>query len=130
MDSLGLVRDRLSGLPRHWKRVFLIGFDVLALLGVLWISFTVRLGSAFTPQLPHLALMLLAPALALPVFVRFGLYRAVIRYLPERALWTIIQAMLLATLLWVTALRSEEHTTELQSRSELVCRLLLVKKKR
>ncbi len=110
MDSLGLVRDRLSGLPRHWKRVFLIGFDVLALLGVLWISFTVRLGSAFTPQLPHLALMLLAPALALPVFVRFGLYRAVIRYLPERALWTIIQAMLLATLLWVTALFFAEAT--------------------
>src|SRR2546421_1333822 len=31
---------------------------------------------------------------------------------------------------WVqAALRSEEHTSELQSRSDLVCRLLLVKKK-
>src|SRR2546421_2211349 len=29
----------------------------------------------------------------------------------------------------VTGLRSEEHTSELQSRSELVCRLLLEKKK-
>src|SRR2546421_8728545 len=28
-----------------------------------------------------------------------------------------------------TATRSEEHTSELQSRSDLVCRLLLVKKK-
>src|SRR5206468_10223864 len=28
----------------------------------------------------------------------------------------------------VTAIRSEEHTSELQSRSELVCRLLLEKK--
>src|SRR5206468_10725031 len=30
----------------------------------------------------------------------------------------------------VTALRSEEHTSELQSRSDLVCRLLLEKKKK
>src|SRR5206468_10002795 len=31
---------------------------------------------------------------------------------------------------WVTFLRSEEHTSELQSRSDLVCRLLLEKKKK
>src|SRR5712691_7023029 len=31
--------------------------------------------------------------------------------------------------LWRKALRSEEHTSELQSQSNLVCRLLLAKKK-
>src|SRR2546430_3975375 len=31
---------------------------------------------------------------------------------------------------WHTAARSEEHTSELQSQSNLVCRLLLEKKKR
>src|SRR5206468_5222634 len=31
---------------------------------------------------------------------------------------------------WATAPRSEEHTSELQSRSDLVCRLLLEKKKK
>ena len=40
-------------------------------------------------------------AIAIPVFVQFGLYRAVIRHLPERAVWNIFQAMTLATLLWV-----------------------------
>src|SRR5690625_6076661 len=30
---------------------------------------------------------------------------------------------------WITDLRSEEHTSELQSRGHLVCRLLLEKKK-
>ena len=54
--------------------------------------------------------MLLAPVLAVPVFIRMGLYRAVIRYLPERALLTIIQAMTLATLLWVAALFLAEAT--------------------
>src|SRR2546421_3865243 len=33
-------------------------------------------------------------------------------------------------LVFDTALRSEEHTSELQSRSDLVCRLLLEKKKK
>src|SRR6266576_1519863 len=32
--------------------------------------------------------------------------------------------------IWLTAARSEEHTSELQSRRDLVCRLLLEKKKR
>src|SRR2546421_7712253 len=31
---------------------------------------------------------------------------------------------------WLTVRRSEEHTSELQSRSDLVCRLLLEKKKK
>src|SRR2546421_4894533 len=33
-------------------------------------------------------------------------------------------------LLFVVVIRSEEHTSELQSRSDLVCRLLLEKKKK
>ncbi len=77
---------------------------------MLWLSFIVRLGGQFTPHTVHIMLMLLAPVLAIPVFIRLGLYRAVIRYLPERALWTIIQAMTLATLLWVFALFLAEAT--------------------
>ena len=99
--TLNTVRDGLSGLPRRWKQAILIGFDTLALLGVLWLSFAVRLGGNFTPTMSHIALMLLAPVVAIPVFIRLGLYRAVIRYLPERAVWTMLQAMTLAALGWV-----------------------------
>src|SRR2546430_16783280 len=35
-----------------------------------------------------------------------------------------------APIVWLTADRSEEHTSELQSQSNLVCRLLLEKKKK
>lgn len=98
---LGTVRDRLNGLPRGAKRAVLIGFDVVALFVVLWLSYSLRLGTQFVPRPSQIALMAIAPAVALPVFARMGLYRAVIRYLPERAMWTIIQAMLLATLFWV-----------------------------
>src|SRR5256886_4105570 len=50
------------------------------------------------------------------------------RIVPERvalSLWAV-PALILAWLLWS---RSEEHTSELQSQSNLVCRLLLEKKK-
>ncbi len=107
---LSEVRDRLSGLSRAVKRAILIGFDVLALFVALWLSFTIRLGGSFSPTTYHWLLMVAAPFIAIPVFVRMGLYRAVIRYLPERALITVIQAMTLATLLWVVALYFAEAT--------------------
>src|SRR5690606_34287846 len=47
------------------------------------------------------AVIFSAPIVAIPVFVRMGLYRTVVRYLPERAMWTILQAMLMATVAWV-----------------------------
>src|SRR2546421_1836324 len=44
-----------------------------------------------------------------------------------RAKWAVQSVLDIAAL--PTATRSEEHTSELQSRSDLVCRLLLEKKK-
>src|SRR5437667_7518490 len=45
------------------------------------------------------------------------------------ALLTLLTA-LLAVLSWLALARSEEHTSELQSHHDLVCRLLLEKKKK
>src|SRR5690606_37549598 len=107
---LSKVRDLLSGLPRRAKRAVLIAFDIVALFVALWLSFPIRLGGSFSPTAYHWVLMAAAPFIAIPVFVRTGLYRAVIRYLPERALLTVIQAMAIATLLWVVALYFAEAT--------------------
>src|SRR5690606_23823207 len=104
------VRDFLNGLPRRWKGLILAAFDAGALMGVLWLSYQLRLGGTFRPTDIQLLLMAFAPMVALPVFLRFGLYRAVIRYLPERAIWTILQAMTVATLLWVFVLFVAEAT--------------------
>src|SRR5690606_18126563 len=85
-------------------------FDAIALMTVMWLSYQLRLGGTFTPTRIQLINMAVAPALAIPVFLRFGLYRAVIRYLPERAIWTIVKAMMVATLLWVFVLFIAEAT--------------------
>ena len=39
------------------------------------------------------------PLLAIPIFVRFGLYRAIIRYIGFRALWSVLQAVSLYAIL-------------------------------
>src|SRR2546430_12716190 len=44
-------------------------------------------------------------------------------------IWSAVQSILIASANVTKILRSEEHTSELQSQSNLVCRLLLEKKK-
>jgi FlaA1/EpsC-like NDP-sugar epimerase len=92
------------------KRLILVVFDVIVLIVSVWLSFSLRLGPQFTPTSAQLGLMLLAPVCAIPVFIKMGLYRAVIRYLPDRAIWTILRAVSLATLIWVLVLFLAELT--------------------
>lgn len=101
MVFLKKFRSMLGGMPRPLKRVVLIGFDIVALALAVWLSYCLRYSAFFVPQPSQWLLIALAPAMAIPVFVRMGLYRAVIRYLPERAIWTMLQAVSLAALGWV-----------------------------
>lgn len=96
------LRERIVRTPRPWKRVLMIALDVAALMFALWASYAIRL-SVWTPAITseRLVLAAFAPVVAIPVFIRLGLYRSVIRYLPEAAIWTIVRAMLIATMSWV-----------------------------
>ena len=94
---------RLAGtLPHFWKRSLLIAFDVTALSAALWLGFSLRYGIWSPPNSAYQFLVMISgPVIAIPIFIRMGLYRAVIRYLPDRALWTMVQAMSYATLCWI-----------------------------
>ena len=96
------IREAIVRTPRRWKRVVMISIDAISLLAALWAAYALRL-SDWMPALTseRLILAAFAPIVAIPVFVRLGLYRSVIRYLPEAAIWTIIQAMTVATMSWV-----------------------------
>lgn len=95
------LRQQIAALPRGVKKMLFVVFDFVALTLILWLSFCAWKGALFVPDLPGLLLLLAAPLVALPIFVRMGLYRAVLRYLPERAIWKILQAATIATLVWV-----------------------------
>ncbi|MBB6158448.1 FlaA1/EpsC-like NDP-sugar epimerase [Pseudomonas sp. JAI115] len=98
MDS---VRAFLLGLPRRQKRLIQVFADVLLVWGALWLAFIVRLGidDMYNPLKIHLWLFACAPVIAIPLFIRFGMYRAVMRYFGNDALVTIVKAVSLSSLI-------------------------------
>jgi FlaA1/EpsC-like NDP-sugar epimerase len=81
--------------PRSRKALILIGADIAFAMLALWSAFSLRWGVLFVPRNIEWALIAIAPVLAVPIFIRLGLYRAIIRYIEMRALWTIVQAVTL-----------------------------------
>lgn len=71
----------------------------------LWLAFVVRVGEIgfVEPFGGHAWLFGLAPLIAIPFFVRFGMYRAVMRYFGNDALMAIVQAVTLSALLLALA---------------------------
>jgi len=90
--------------PRPVKRSILIAADSVLLIGVLWLSFSLSLDNWYWPRgganNPIVLLVLFAPVFAVPVFAHFGLYRAIIRYLGMRAVWSIVKAVMVYAALW------------------------------
>jgi FlaA1/EpsC-like NDP-sugar epimerase len=95
------IKTALADMPRPLKRVVLICFDVAVLVLAVWCSYALRYGGFFVPRPQQWLVIAAAPVVAIPIFIRMGLYRAVIRYLPERAIWTMLQAMTFAAFVWV-----------------------------
>lgn len=95
------VRAFLVDLPRRQKRLIQVSVDVLLVWTALWLSFVVRLGleDFVNPLVVHTWLFLCAPIVAIPLYIRFGMYRAVMRYFGNDALIAIIKAVSLSSLI-------------------------------
>ncbi|HGM5550694.1 TPA: polysaccharide biosynthesis protein [Pseudomonas putida] len=95
------IRAKLLSLPRRQKRVLQVLTDILLVWLALWMAFVVRLGldEMVNPLTQHLWLFVSAPAVAIPLFIRFGMYRAVMRYFGNDALIAIIKAVTLSSLI-------------------------------
>jgi UDP-N-acetylglucosamine 4,6-dehydratase len=95
------VRTLLLGLPRRQKRLIQVGTDVVLVWLALWLAFIVRLGidDMYNPLKVHFWLFVCAPVIAVPLFIRFGMYRAVMRYFGNDALIAIIKAVSLSSLI-------------------------------
>lgn len=95
-----MLRERLLRLPRRYKRMLQVVTDVFLVWLALWLSFVVRLGTddLTYPFRVHAWLFLAAPLIAIPLFIRFGMYRAVMRYLGNDALIAIWKAVTISAL--------------------------------
>ncbi|RYF42430.1 MAG: polysaccharide biosynthesis protein, partial [Cytophagaceae bacterium] len=95
------LRNRLVSLPRRRKRLLQVSVDIVLVWLALWAAFIVRLGieDMYNPLRVHGWLFLAAPVVAIPLFIRFGMYRAVMRYFGNDALIAIIKAVSLSSLI-------------------------------
>ena len=87
-------------LSRVVKRLIMMFVDVLLIVTILTLSLSMRLGEWFWPQGDLVYLLFFAPLVAIPIFIKFGLYRAIVRYIGFKALWVIVQAVSLYALVW------------------------------
>jgi len=99
------LRQFLVSLPRRQKRLLQLLADTILVWVALWLSFAVRLGEidAAKPFSGHGWLFIVAPMIALPIFIRLGMYRAVMRYVGSDALITIAKAVSLSALVLALA---------------------------
>jgi FlaA1/EpsC-like NDP-sugar epimerase len=92
--------------PRLAKLGVVIALDVVLALIATWIAFSVRLDVLHVPDGLQWRVYALAPLLAVPIFIKFGLYRAIFRYTGQAALLATAQAigvygaLLSCALLW------------------------------
>ena len=92
--------NRLKNLSRLNKQLVMYCVDSIILIIILLASFSVRLGYWYYPDESLILVIFCSPLIAIPIFIRFGLYRTVIRYFEFKALWRIVQAVSLYSLLW------------------------------
>ena len=94
------ILNKIIHLNRFAKQLIMVLSDsilvTLALLG----SFSIRLGYLYWPQDIVVWVIFIAPAIAIPIFVTFRLYRSVVRYMGAKALWSITQAITLYAVIW------------------------------
>jgi len=114
-----ILRNRLVKLPRRHKRLMQVAMDVVLVWAALWLAFVVRLGDArsIEPFAGHAWLFVLAPFIAIPLFVRFGMYRAVMRYFGNDALVAIVKAVSLSALILALAVYWHQGAPKLIPRS-------------
>ncbi|MDY6947712.1 MAG: nucleoside-diphosphate sugar epimerase/dehydratase [Pseudomonadota bacterium] len=84
---------QLAQLPRSQKRLLMLLADILGIPLVLWSALTMRFGSIYHFQAGTEWLYVAALATSIPVFVRMGLYRAVIRYLGPKATIAVLSGV-------------------------------------
>ncbi|WP_446730768.1 polysaccharide biosynthesis protein [Pseudomonas sp. OTU750018] len=93
--------------------------DVVLVWSALWLAFVVRLGDSksIEPLDGHAWLFALAPVIAIPLFIRFGMYRAVMRYFGNDALLAIGKAVTLSALFLALAVYWHQEAPKLIPRS-------------
>lgn len=103
------MTNNFLALPRRKKQLIAVVTDLVLLYFAFWSALALRF-ETFAPEIaPYSWQMFAAPLIAIPIFVRLGLYRAVIRFMEDRAVFVIAGGVTLSVLV-LAALIALTHT--------------------
>lgn len=94
--------ENVTDWERRSKILIMVFTDMIVLPFAFYSSIALREGMLLPDISEYWWLFLLVPFLTIPIFIRVGLYRAVIRYMDMKVLSTIFYGALIATLLITT----------------------------
>lgn len=90
--------DKLIQVDRTTKRMIMVAADALLLPLAFWTAIVLR----HYPDLPDMVdfwwMFVLLPIVTIPIFVRVGLYRAVLRYMEDKAVYAVLWGVALSTM--------------------------------
>jgi FlaA1/EpsC-like NDP-sugar epimerase len=96
------MKKQIISLSRLGKQSIVFLIDTFSITLAVWLAYSIRLDRLHFPGGPELIVYGLAILIALPIFVKMGLYRAVFRYVGQHALWSITRAILFYGLIFFT----------------------------
>lgn len=86
------LSDQILGMPRLAKRAIALFVDAGLCLLTVAFAFWIRLDEWSVPEGPQWLAYVSSVVFALPLFISFGLYRAIFRYIGWGALMTVVRA--------------------------------------
>jgi FlaA1/EpsC-like NDP-sugar epimerase len=103
MTLIDKMIDPVLALPRPIKRVVVLCLDAGLCILTVWLALYLRVGEFVALSGDAWPAAVFSPMLALPIFIRFGLYRAVFRYVGPEALLAIVNAVLVYGVIYFSA---------------------------
>jgi FlaA1/EpsC-like NDP-sugar epimerase len=98
-SSAMLALEKLLELPRNIKQAFLLALDMVFVTAAMWFSVVWRLGEVpFRVGPIEYACAGVTLIVSAVIFLRLGLYRAVIRFMGQQAIWAIIRGVSYSTM--------------------------------
>lgn len=87
------MKKKLISLPRLGKQSIVLLVDAFSIALAVWLAYSIRLDRLHFPVGAEFLVYILPLVIALPIFGKIGLYRAVFRYAGQQALWAILRAV-------------------------------------
>lgn len=112
--------------PRTTKRIVSIVIDYLVVMFALWLAYSLRLSTFYIPPSGQWWLFLISPVIAIPIFIKLGLYRAIVRYIGLDVMWTIFKAVALFTMIFATVVVLAGSAAGLVPRTVYIINALLL----